>query len=506
MGTGHCRRGLLLAAAFAAAVLPGCGSGGGGGGSRKKKDLGFRVSSIDPVDGAVSVPRDTTITVTFSDPIRKPTLSTDNFLLSERISGVRVAGTLTFLKANQVVVFTPNSSLERLMRYRVRILPDVTSIADETLPQEFESFFTTALSDEPPPPPPPPPAPGSIRRVSDMKVGRSSHRATLLADGKVLVTGGFHTSAAVTNTAELFDPDTEKFAFTSAPMAIGRGFHTATRLRDGRVLVLGGVTGTALAETSSAEIYDPVTDSFSTLSVTMTRARAFHTATLLGDGRVLVAGGTVPGSGGAFSSRTAEIYDPAAGTFTALPDMAAYRAGHTATLLGDGCVLLAGGHGTDRTLEIFDPRTDTFRTLDARLKVARRGHTATLLQDGNVLLVGGGDRSGELYVTDRDYTRWTNGFPLWDRKDHTADLLADGAVLLTGGSRYVGSQLFFNRTTELYDARSGSFLGSGPNLSYPTTRHRTVALENGDILITGGSNLDPTLPEMKTAEIYERTD
>ena len=108
--------------------------------------------------------------------------------------------------------------------------------------------------------------------------------------------------------------------------------------------------------------------------------------------------------------------------------MAAYRASHTATVLSDGRVLLAGGNGTDTTLEIFDPETDTFTTVAGSLKMPRRGHTATLLPSGDVLIMGGGDRSAEVYDVGRDFARWAIGYPLWDRKDHTADTLSDGGL------------------------------------------------------------------------------
>jgi hypothetical protein len=492
-----------ILAVVLAVNLVSCTGGGGGGGKKKKRRFG--VEQVDPIDGAVAVELDARVVATFSDPIQGSTVIDESFVVTERSSGRRIPGTYEMKTANQVAIFTPSEEYRRNTQYRVRIA-DVLAVSGHEMKDEFVSYFRTLVSQEPPPPPPPPPPIGRIRKVAPLQVGRSSHQATLLDDGRVVVTGGFDTSSTVTAVAEVYNPDTEEFSIVSSKAAIARGFHAAVLLDDERVLVVGGVTGSGLLETDHAEVFYSDTTSFATLGTKMTKQRAFHTATLLEDGRVLIAGGTVPTPSGVFSSKRAEIFDPSTDTFTALPDMGAYRAAHTATLMSDGKVLLAGGNSTDRSLEMFDPGTDTFTTLSATLKLARRGHTATLLESGDVLIMGGGNRTGELFVTEKGYIRWTPGYPLWDRKDHTASLLPGGRVLFTGGSRYVGNTLFFNNTTELYDPPTGAFLGSVPLLFSATSRHRATTLEDDNVLITGGSNLDPTQPELRTAAIYETLD
>jgi hypothetical protein len=211
--------------------------------------------------------------------------------------------------------------------------------------------------------------------------------ATRLADGRVLILTGYGTGA------ELYDPRTGKFSPTGSMHAARTG-ETATLLHDGRVLVAGGAfqvfvaDGYLFAAQSSAEVYDPSTGSFSPTGSIMT-ARSDATATLLNDGRVLIAGG----GDGADSFSSAEIYDPAKGTFSPTGSMTNARYGLAATLLRDGRVLITGGvnHASATTVaELYDPKTGTFSPTSSML-FAAADQTATLLSDGRVLIAGGGD-------------------------------------------------------------------------------------------------------------------
>lgn len=217
-------------------------------------------------------------------------------------------------------------------------------------------------------------------------VPRYGHTSTLLENGKVLVTGG-HIHSRM---AELYDPETQSWSDAGA-MSINRRYHTATLLADGRVLVVGGETRhdqTGLDITSnSAEIYDPWTNSWVYAESTMLGERKSHVASLLPNGKVLVAGGTAD-SGASVAS--AELYDPESDTWSRTIWMSADRADFTATTLKDGRIFVVGGCGSacHAPVEFYDPQFQTWKRVQD-LNTTRRSHTATLLPDGRMLVAGG---------------------------------------------------------------------------------------------------------------------
>jgi len=220
-----------------------------------------------------------------------------------------------------------------------------------------------------------------FQATGDMGTERAAHTATLLANGKVLVAGGFNSTDNLA-TAELFDPATGTFTAAGAMTEL-RSQHTATLLTNGKVLLAGGTVDNA------AELFDPATGSFALTGAMITGDLMAPTATLLNDGTVLITGG-FNFDDGTFAS--AELYNPATGTFTATGDMTQPRANHTATLLDNGKVLVTGGFDaqahTVATAELFDPATGSFSTTGAPISV-HTYHAATLLNDGIALVVGG---------------------------------------------------------------------------------------------------------------------
>jgi hypothetical protein len=169
-------------------------------------------------------------------------------------------------------------------------------------------------------------------------------------------------------------------------------------LPSGKVLVAAGLSGPGSLPDASAELYDPASGTW-TATGSLNTARYIHTATLLPNGKVLVAGG----QNGDLAS--AELYDPASGTWTATGSLNTARYDHTATLLPNGKVLVAGGANSTDTLasaELYDPTSGTW-TATGSLNTAREFHTASLLPNGNVLVAGGLDifggalASAELY-------------------------------------------------------------------------------------------------------------
>jgi len=256
--------------------------------------------------------------------------------------------------------------------------------------------------------------------------------ATLLPDGKVLLVGG--TSAAWV--AEIYDPESGQFTLTDSLRA-PHSFHTATLLEDGTVLIAGGSDPGDIGPITHtvAEIYDPATGSF-TLTDSLAEDRDSHTATLLPSGQVLIVGGsqtTTPGVG--ITLKSCELYDPASASFVSVPDVPGERAGHTATLLANGLVLVAGGN-SGKGPELYDPVAQTWSPAGNLSLPGRIAHTATLLPSGHVLLAGGvsleATRSVELYDPATNTFSGVDSM-LTARQQFTATLLTDGTVLVAGG-------------------------------------------------------------------------
>lgn len=250
---------------------------------------------------------------------------------------------------------------------------------------------------------------GQWSATGSLSVSRWGASATLLNTGKVLVAGGASTpyGSKFFATAELFDPATGTWSPTGS-LSVGRFAHTATLLTNGKVLVAGGYSDSSGGALASAELYDPTAAGCGTgitgcwtAVASMTTARFGHTATLLPSGKVLAAGGY---------SATSEVYDATANTWTTVGTMSTQRTAATATLLTNGKVLAAGGtipfgHATP-TAELFDPAATGCGTgitgcwtLTGSLGQARMGHTATLLPSGKVLVAGGATPGGSRSFT-----------------------------------------------------------------------------------------------------------
>jgi hypothetical protein len=280
--------------------------------------------------------------------------------------------------------------------------------------------------------------------------------------------------------------------FTSTgSMTVARTAYTATLLPNGRVLIAGGYYFSAIAELASAELYDPSTGAFIPTG-DMTTARAYHSATLLPDGRVLIAGGS--------SSNVAELYDPSTRTFTTTGDMVNGGYG-TAILLADGKVLIAHPRlpfAAAATAELYDPATGTFSaTGDQLLSGAQQ---AALLADGRVLLMICctveqlyNPASGTFSLTGRTTRVYEDGF--------AAAPLANGKVLLSGGYTEEGYPEV-TAGAELYDPGTGTFVPTG-NMTVPRYYHTATPLGDGTVLIAGSQVVRFVDIAIASAELYD---
>ena len=331
--------------------------------------------------------------------------------------------------------------------------------------------------------------------TGSMAVGRASHSATLLKDGRVLVAGGLVAFAPIGSTftasAELYDPAAGTFSKTGS-MGNPRYRHTATLLTNGQVLITGGHVGGGLGGEASAELFDPVSGTFSPTG-DMATARESHTATLLTNGKVLIAGGEDATAGIALA--TAELFDPANGTFSPTGSMGTARASHTATLLISGKVLVTGGGNGNpiATAELYDPTSGTFSPT-GDMATARESHTATLLTTGKVLITGGTTvLPAEIFDPATGSFTSTGGMAN-PREFHTATLLSDGTVLVAGGS---GSAV--SSSAELFDPGTGTFSPTG-SMTTQRVFHTATLLNDGTVLVVGGG---APKTSKRTAERYQ---
>jgi Kelch motif len=316
-------------------------------------------------------------------------------------------------------------------------------------------------------------------RTGTMGTPRINHAAVRLLDGRVLVMGGERGSNGETVTSvELYDPVTGTWSATGEMLKPHEGF-PATLLRDGRVLV-GGIEDTTENDAiSTAEVYDPESGTWTATGQMI--GDGHGTATLLRNGKVLVAG------------LSAQLYDPDSGSWTETGRMISPRYLHTAVLLFDGRVLVAGGDVVPDIVvdsaELYDPDTGSWTAI-ANMRAKREPNGAFLQPDGKVLVLGsraGGTQSAELY--DPVNGAWiATGSMVAPRFDYAAASLADGRVLVVGGNENSGVLA----TTELYDPGTGTWTSTAPMLrSHGTPGERgtpAIPLLDGTVLVAGGQN------------------
>lgn len=355
-----------------------------------------------------------------------------------------------------------------------------------------------------------------FHETASMSVERFNHTSTTLSNGDVLVAGGAqHVLGFAVSSAEIYDAQSGTF-FSTQSMYSPRNQHTGTLLMDGSVLVAGGNLEHYITTLSSAELYLPSSDSFSPTG-RMSSPRFNHTSTLLNDGTVLETGGatvtwTSDSSGFPVVNirpiSSAEIFSPVTRASSSPGYMNIARMSHTATILTDGTVLIAGG-GYDglsptSSAEIYNPVIGSFRLTKGRMDEQRIFHSAVLLSNGRVLITGGSNNGGSFTNTAEIYDPLSETFTFTanhmnERRGlHASILLDDGNVLITGGS--IDLSAFGSYNAELYNPSRDEFTPRGPMTSRRLI-HTMNRTNNGRILICGGLAQD--LDATKSCEIYD---
>ncbi len=323
--------------------------------------------------------------------------------------------------------------------------------------------------------------------------------AATLANGQALLSGGISTSpsgSAAANSAQIFNPATDAWSI-GASLLTARENHTSTLLANGKMLVVGGDTATGLGNNpvlASVELYDPSANTW-TAAASLITGRTNHTATLLANGKVLVAGG-VDSSGNPVP--TAEVYDPQANTWTPAGSLIHPRYGHTATLLNTGKVLVVGGvNGISSggtlvplsTTELYDPSANTW-TAAAVMQTGVYQHTATLLSDGTLMIAGGANAG---YTITDGVMLYTPGSNTWSqlapmnnpRAQHTATLLPSGQVLVAGGEGGILTSGTDVAASEIFTPSANTWTSGAP-LKLPRNGHLSILLNDGRVMIVGG--------------------
>ena len=453
------------------------------------KNVTVTLTAIDIVTPTLALTSSSASVVSGSSVTLTPTVTFDASKL--RISSCVITNSVTGLTTTASTTcptLTPTIALNTTFTLHVEYV-DIRETPNRTFPS-LETTRTVAVSTDPLP----------LTAGGPLAQGRSEQIAILLPNSKVLVAGGTNNGTLPLKTAELYDPISNTWS-SAGSMVVARRGHTATLLQDGKVLVTGGYDGTV--ESPTTELYDYATNTW-TAAGPMVRGRKSHTASRLNDGKVLIAGGVVATNVG--NGRVAEIYDPNTALFTPMtltplvPSaalMSAPRSKHTATVLSDGLtVVLTGGFdaAVQSTTEVFTynvttPTNSTW-AMGPALTQGRYDHAAsTLAGTKKILLTGGYTQSAEICDFTGVATCAAVSSMSSSRAKHTSTVLLDGKVLIMGGTN--GWQLL--KTIEIFTPTAPTFL-SGSWADYAKVMrveragHNSILLSSGKVLITGADN------------------
>jgi len=381
------------------------------------------------------------------------------------------------------------------------------------------------------------PATDTFTATGSMASSRMDFTATLLNDGTVLMVGGNDGTGTELVSAETYDPSTGQFSTLAAQLHVASEGHTATLLGDGTVLIAGGTTNDAASGVlARCEICDPVAQAFTLVTAGLATARSWQHALLLENGLVFLEGGL--GAAG-LGLASVELYDPSAKTFSAAPSMTTERFGDTATLMGDGTVLIAGGELNQGTLTIpalrpqarFSPMGGGSSTGTSSSTVytplypapsgflptgtmayARSTPLLARLPNGTYLVAGGVTANAQGQTPAEIFNLGTGSFTTLTgmtagRDPLVSTPLGDGRVLFISGQVANGGNAFYPSTSETFDPRTLTFTATAQQMAESRTQPALALLHDGTVLVAGGEDMvlamySGTHPFLSTAEIF----
>ncbi|MEM8884267.1 MAG: kelch repeat-containing protein [Planctomycetota bacterium] len=485
------QRRFLSVALLLAALIPACG--GGGGGDAPGTPSIFEVNLVTPGPGTSEVGLRADIIVRFTRAIDGATTTPSNVIVrtsdGREIIGRRTVSPLT----PTLMRFEPTVDYEPSDRHTISISTAVRDTTGQSLSVSFQSSFTTEEG------PPDLPTQGDVEDLRDLlSGGRWFHRATLLPNNRILVAGGYGSTGSPQPLLEVVDPFTGGVGTQPTPLLQNRAAHVQVLLDDGRVMLAGGETNdNPFTPIAAAERWN-FQNTTSTAAAPMNFPRSFAEAVKLPDGRVLVVGGQGLNTSGQFIFRDdAEIYDPVTNTWTLIPGPASRgRSGFGLWTLSDGTALILGGTTTGPSAERLDPSTGIFSTQGLFPPTTHAFGAYDTLLDGRPIYVGGsGTKDITLFDETQGFLRSDNEM-INERAFGTATALPDGTLMIVGGTDFSAFPSLILDTIDVWVPENDTgrvFRVQNVRLPVPTSHHATVLGPNGDVWIIGGLPSDAAL-------------